>query len=420
MQTLIRAGRVLTMIAGETAAREGQGILINDGLVQAVDDWGQFAPADDVTVVDAARLTVLPGLIDAHTHIIHSGEPDDNWGTSILTETPASTALKAARHARQHLEMGVTTIRDMGSRDWVDIAVRNAINNGWHVGPRIVACGHGITTTGGHMDPRRYTRPGIPPELLGRHGSIADTPDEGRRAAMEQLMRGADFIKINLTISEYVRALGGRQSPEMTPAMVKAIVDVAHSVGRKVGAHCHGGEGVTYAVEMGVDTFEHGRFLTDEQMDAIIAAGKWVVPTLSPEARRKEMNLPIRNPGDQRWMALAESVTYQPVERAYRRGVALVAGTDAAMPGVRHGELYHEMALLAHAGMSHLDTLAAATRVAAEALGLGETVGQVRPGYVADLTLVEGDPLHSLECLAHKECVRLVVQAGNIVVDRRG
>lgn len=418
MKTLIRAGKLITCVEGE-GVREGQGILVEDGLVQAVDDWGQFAPDDSVTVIDARGLTLMPGLIDAHTHVIHSGEPDENWTLNTVTELPAMTALKAARHAKRHLDMGVTTIRDLGARDWVDIALRDAINEGWQPGPRMLVSGHGITATGGHMDARKFVLPGIPAEALGSIGVVADSPDEARRAAREQLMRGADLLKLNATLSEYVRASGGQCSPELTFEAMQAICEVAHHTGRKVAAHCHGGPGVQAALDAGVDTFEHGRFLTDHMLDQMAAKDVYLVPTLSPEARRVELGETSKNPGDRRWMDMATAAMYGTVERAHRRGAQVGAGSDAAMPHVRHGEIAYEIFHLARAGMSNLAVIAAATRVAAHCLGLGERIGQVRAGYEADLILVDGDPLQDLALLQIQECVKLVIQQGRVVVDRR-
>lgn len=230
----------------------------------------------------------MPGLIDAHTHVVHSGNPDENWQTLALTELTATSALKAARNAQRHLEMGVTTIRDVGAWEWVDIALRDAINAGWQSGPRMLVAGHGITSPGGHMDARKFARPGIPESVLATMGAVADGPDAARRAAWEQLMRGADLLKLNATLSEYVRASGGQCSPEMTEETMQAICTIAHDTGRKVAAHCHGGPGVTAALNAGVDTFEHGRFLSDEQMERMAAEDRFLVPTLSPEARRVE------------------------------------------------------------------------------------------------------------------------------------
>ena len=418
MSTLIRAGTLLSCRPDETI-RHDQGILIEDGLVRAVDDWPQFAPGAATDLIDAAALTVMPGLIDAHTHVVHSGDPGVSWQLIALSELPALTALKAARNARRHVEQGVTTIRDLGAWEWIDIALRDAVNAGWQFGPRILAAGHGITATGGHMDARRYARPGIENEMVNSIGVVADGEESARAAAWAQLMRGADLIKINATLSEYVRGSGGQCSPELTFAAMQAVCQVAHSTHRKVAAHCHGGPGVQSALDAGVDTFEHGRFLTDEQLDQMAEQDRFLVPTLSPEARRVEMGETSCDPALARWMGMATDAMYETVARAAARGVQVVAGTDAGMPHVRHGDLAFEMLHLAHAGLSNSAAVEAATRVAAAALGIGDLVGQIAPGFCADLILVEGDPLAELDVLDDPTRIVGVMQGGKLTVDRR-
>jgi imidazolonepropionase-like amidohydrolase len=269
------------------------------------------------------------------------------------------------------------------------------------------------------MDARKFARPGIPQDAIASIGVVADGPDAARRAAWEQLARGADLIKINATLSEYVRASGGQCSPEMTREMMQAICEVAHATGRKVAAHCHGGPGVSDAIEVGVDTFEHGRFLTDEMIDGIAERGKFLVPTLSPEAKRVVLNDLPTDPALALWNKQATDAMYATVAKAHARGVKVVAGTDAGMPHVVHGILAFEMEHLAMADMTNADAIASATRIAAEAMGLERTIGQVRTGYVADLLAVDGDPLQDLRILQDKERIKLVLQGGNLSVDRR-
>jgi imidazolonepropionase-like amidohydrolase len=416
-RTLLHAGALITADANN-AVLHNQGILIEDGLIQAVDNWAHLASADGAHFIDASAHTVLPGLIDAHTHVVHNGDPDEDWRLIALTELTASTALKAAQNARRHVEMGVTTIRDVGAWDWVDIALRDAINAGWQSGPRMLVAGHGITSTGGHMDARKFARPGVPSEALASIGAVADSPEQARAAAWEQLMRGADLLKLNATLSEYVRASGGQCSPELTFECMRVICEIAHNTGRKVAAHCHGGPGVQAAIDAGVDTFEHGRFLTDQHLDQMAEKGRFLVPTLSPEAWRVAKNDPPTDPATRRWYATATEVMYDSVARAHQRGVRVAAGTDAGMPYVFHGSLAFEMEHLARAGLSNLDVVAAATRVSAQALGMEETVGQVQPGFCADLLVVDGDPVRDLAILQRAEAIKLVMQHGRVTAER--
>ncbi|MEZ4639775.1 MAG: amidohydrolase family protein [Caldilineaceae bacterium] len=416
--TLIRAGTVITADANDRVLHN-QGILLEDDVIVAVDDWAQFGEQHAAPVTDLSGYTVMPGLIDAHTHVVHDGDPNEDWRLVTLTRLPATSALKAARNARRQVENGITTIRDLGANDWVDIALRDAINEGWQLGPRIVACGHGITGPGGHMDARRYARPGTPLEMLSSIGVVVESADEARRATWEQLMRGADVIKLNATLSEYVRALGGQCSPELTFDMMQAICEVAHNAGRKVAAHCHGGPGVQDAIRAGVDTFEHGRFLTDELLDQIAEGGRFLVPTLSPEAQSIANDAPPKDAATRKWYVLATGAMYKTVERAHKRGVRVVAGTDAGMPYVYHGSLSFEMKHLAQAGLPNKAVIASATRVAAEALGLEDTIGQIAPNFCADLIVLNGDPTQNLSVLEQPAAPLIVMQRGEITVDRR-
>ena len=412
---LIKVGQLLPLT--EQGSKRQQSILVEDGVIRALDVWSAFG--SDYPVVDASRYTAMPGLIDAHTHVVHSGDPFEDWRLGAVTELPATAALKAARNALRHLEMGVTTIRDLGAQDWVDIALRDAIDEGWQPGPRMLVAGHGITATGGHMDARKFLRPGIPAEAIGSIGVVANSPDEARAAAWEQLMRGADVLKLNATLSEYVRASGGQCSPELTFEAMKAVCDVAHSTNRKVAAHCHGGSGVQAALDAGVDTFEHGRFLSDALLEQMAAKNAFLVPTLSPEARRVNADDPPKDPATRRWFEMATETMYGSVERAYKHGVRVVAGSDAGMPYVYHGGVAYEMAQLARAGLSTQDVLASATRVAAQALGLGESTGQVQVGFSADLLILDGDPEKDLSVLQDKKAIVAVIRQGRIIYDKR-
>lgn len=397
--------------------RHQQGILIENGRIRAVDNWSAFGEYVG-KLLDAADSTVMPGLIDAHTHVLHSGEPNEDWRLLALTDSAAMATLKAEKNAFRHLERGVTTIRDVGCREYIDVALRNAISKGICQGPQMLVAGYGITATGGHMDPRKYARPGMPLEALTGIGTVADSTESARRAAWTQMMYGADVLKLNATLSEYVRAQGGQCSPELTLPMMQAICEVAHNTGRKVAAHCHGGPGVKAALEAGVDTLEHGRFLDDELLGQMAEQGTFLVPTLSPEARRVDYQDPPADAATRRWYDMATDAMYHTVARAKQHGVQVVAGTDAGMPYVQHGEVAYEIAQLAHAGLTTLEALVAGTRLAASALGLNDTKGQLKPGYDADLLIVKGNPLTQLDMLQDPVQISVVIQWGRLVIER--
>jgi imidazolonepropionase-like amidohydrolase len=372
-------------------------------------------PTDELW--DLSDYTVLPGLIDAHVHLLGSGDPrDPNWFVRDATELPAAVAFNCLINARQNLLAGFTTIRDLSCRHYADVALRDAINCGRLEGPRMKVCGLGITSTAGHMDRGKHFIPGV---ALPGPSAVADGPDEARRAVRLNLRYGVDFIKINATLSELVRPLGGLCSPEMTLETMRAICEVAHAHGRKVAAHCHGGIGVTWALEAGVDVLEHGRFLSDAQLDAMVQKGVFLCPTLSPEARARELGLTSSDPHLARWQAQAYDAMYATVDRAHRLGVAIVSGSDAAMPGVRHGHGgAFEIAQLAHAGLTPMEALMAATSTAARCLDMGEAIGTVESGKLADLVVVDGDPLADVGVLQDLQRVSLVLKGGRVVANR--
>lgn len=397
------------------------GVLVNDNVIETVDDWSHFESLNDPTVqlIDGSEYTLMPGMIDCHVHANTSGNPAErnNFVMHALQFTPAETTLYALRNVQRHTEMGVTTIRDMGCRDYVTPAIRDAIYKGWYTGPRMIVAVRGVTATGGHMDIYQSIRPDWP--RIDSMGCIADGPDEGRRAVRMQIRDGADVIKINATISEYVRALGEECTPEMTYETMKAICDTAHGLRRRVAAHCHGGPGVRDAIEAGVDTFEHGYFIDDELMEMMVERDRFLTPTMSALHCPVDMNDLPTDPALNKWYNLAIPATMEEVKRAKKHGVKILAGTDAGMPHVWHGQLYQEIIYLAKYGLTNTEALLSATRVAADGMGWKEKVGQIKAGLLADLILVKGDPIKDLAVLKEKENIVFVMQDGKVLKDIR-
>ncbi len=374
---------------------------------------------DGAPVIDARDQTLLPGLIDAHVHLLGSGDPgDDAFFSGEITRSPADIAMKNYRHAVLNLEAGWTTVRDAASRGFTDIAVRNAINRGDVVGPRIWACGLGITSTAGHMDREKHLAPGI---HLPGPSAVADDPTEGRKAVRQNLRFDVDFIKINASLTEHVRRYQGYSAPEMTKETMEAIIDEAHRHGRKVTAHCYGGDGATWAIEAGIDGIEHGFYLTDEHLAMMAERGTVLCPTLSVAGRFREMGqkaLPANAPNLEAWRKKAVANAWKTTGRAKAAGVTIIAGTDAAMPFIRHGEAAYELEMLVEAGLTHVEALHAATGRSADALEI-EGVGYVREGAYADLVVVAGDPTTDVTVLRDLQRVPLVIKGGRIVADRR-
>jgi imidazolonepropionase-like amidohydrolase len=349
----------------------------------------------DATRVDAPDATLLPGLIDCHVHFAMSGGPD--W-LAEMKESYALSCWRAAIHARKTLDAGFTTVRTLGGRDGADIALRDAQIAGIVSGPRIVACNLAICMTGGHG------------AWIGRE---TDGPDDMRKAVREQLRAGADCIKLIAT--------GGVMTPGVQPGSqqladveLRAGVEEAHKAGRKVAAHAHGSDGIKAAVLAGVDSIEHGSFMTDEIIDLMKERGTFFSATLC--SAQGFVDAPANSVAD--WaMAKAAQVRVAldgSFRAAYAAGVRLVLGTDAGTPFNRHGDNARELALMVKLGVDPLDALRAGTRNSAELLGKLDTIGTLEPGKAADMVLVRGNVVADISRLCQPENIRLVVQNGKI------
>jgi imidazolonepropionase-like amidohydrolase len=250
--------------------------------------------------------------------------------------------------------------------------------------------------------------------------NVVDSPDEARKATRHQIKMGADFIKIAATLSEYVRKAGGLCSQELTFDTMRAICEVAHHTGRKVGAHCHGGNGVRDAILAGVDSLEHGRFISDELLEMMAERGVYLVPTLSPEGRVMERERDaVKDSGpDWDWLQKANAAMYHTVARAQKMGVKVATGSDAAMPYVRHGENAYELELFVRAGLTPMEAIVAATKIGSEVLDMADQIGTIKEGKLADLLVVDGDPLADITILQDLSRIKKVIKGGQIVVER--
>jgi len=410
---LIKAARLIDGTGAELL--NNGAVLIADGRIVDVGPAEAVTcpPGTEVisdTLCSASGWTVMPGLIDAHVHL-RTPAGQDRLAYEI--ETPS--ALKGfyiADNARRTLEAGFTTLRDMGSGSEA-IAVRQAIELGLIVGPRLLASGV-VTMTGGHADPAmgRANWP-VRPE------DTADGVDEVRKRVREHVRSGFDWIKITTT--------GGVLSQgdeswwrNYTLEEIRAITDEAHALGRRVAAHCHGREGIRNAILGGVDTIEHGIYLDDELLEMMVTRELFLVPTMTIgrafQERAQQVGLSAE--AIRKGNAVMEAVM-ENMSRAYQAGVKMALGTDCSGTLAQAGENAWEMELMVEIGMPPLEAIIAATRDAAQAIGLGEVTGTLEVGKKADLILVEGDPLKRIEILRQKDRIRLVMKEGTVVVDRR-
>ena len=394
MRTVLR-GATLIDGTGAPPVRD-RAVVLEDRRIAAVVPDRQ---AGGGTVLDLGGLTLLPGLVNCHTHLCLSGAADP--ARALAQEAYPTTVIHATLRARQNVEAGVTTIRDLGGRDYAEIGVRDAVRAGLIPGPRIVAAGRGICMTGGHGW-----------QMLARQ---ADGADEVRKAVREQLRAGADVIKLLAT--------GGVMTPGVDPSAaqltvdeLRAGVDEAHKARRKAAAHAQAEDGIAFCLEAGIDTIEHGIFLTEALAARMAAQGTALVATLVAPHAIVEGGTAAGIPD----FAVKKSAAVrdrhlESFRLAMRAGVRIAAGTDAGTPLNPHGTIVPELMLMAGAGMAPLDVIRAATSVAAAVTGLEGETGRVAPGLAADLLAVEGNPVESLKAL---DAVRLVIADGRTVVSR--
>lgn len=416
----IRAG---TLIDG-TESAPAQDMLVlgkNDRITEITKFEGTKVPAG-ATFIDASDQFVLPGLIDAHVHILGSGEPGESrFFTSGAEYSIPEVTLECYKNACKSMEAGWTTLRDVACRHYADVSVRNAINSGSLVGPRLYVCGLGITSTAGHMDSDKFLAPHFTNNNLN---AVADSPDEARKAVRQNLRFDVDLIKFNATLTEHVRRYKGYCAPEMTEATMQALIEEAHWHGRKVTAHCYGGDGATWAVRSGIDGIEHGFYLSDDHLRMMADMGTVLCPTLSVVGRFRQHGKAALNFGGNvellnAWREKAIAAAWDTTRRAHELGVKIICGDDVAMPYVKHGTNAYELEMLVEAGLTPKEALISATSDAAEAIDFTD-VGSLQPGKYLDAVIVDANPLDDITVLQDLNKIPFVVKGGEVVANRSG
>jgi len=403
--TVIHAGSVFT--GTSDTLKHQVTIVVNGNKIEAIEE-GFTPPSQGDTLIDLKHATVLPGLMDMHVHLSSQhGGPQTYLERFSLNE--ADYALRAANYAKITLDAGFTTVRNLGDSYHETVALRNAINKGYAVGPRIYTVGKSIATTGGHADPSNGMSHMIRPDVGPKQG-VVNGEVEARAAVRSRYQDGADLIKITATGGVLSVAKSG-QNPQFMTDELGAIVDTAKDYGMTVAVHAHGKEGMKRAVIAGVDSIEHGTYMDDEIRNLMKQHGTYYVPTiLAGKFVADKAKIDGYFPALVQPKAAAIGPLIQSTfAKAHKSGVKIAFGTDSGVSA--HGDNAQEFALMVEAGMSPADAILSATVNSADLLGISETLGSLEPGKLADMIAVKGNPLENIRLL---ESVAFVMKDGKI------
>ena len=404
---MIHAGYLIDGFSEER--RASVSIVVSSSKITAVHS-GYIDPQNGQQLVDLKDSTVMPGLMDMHVHLVGEGpaKPTPDHYTEAYRKNDADFALRATQYAKETLQAGFTTVRDLGGGS-VSLSLRNAINAGYVEGPRIFAAGTSIATTGGHADPTN----GLNSEfsrLKGEPGpkeGVINGPYEARRAIRQRYKDGSDVIK--LTVTGGVMSLAkSADNPQFMADELEAIMAAAKDYDFTVAVHAHGAEGMKRAVKAGVDSVEHGTYMTDEVMKLMKRKGTYFVPTISAGkwAAEKADTYPAIVQAKARAVGPKMRATFA---KAYKKGVKIAFGTDAGI--FPHGLNAKEFVYMTEVGMPAMEAIQSATLTAAKLLRIDDTLGSVEEGKIADLIAVEGDPLEDIALMSK---VNFVMKGGVI------
>jgi imidazolonepropionase-like amidohydrolase len=400
----VHAGHLLDVKSGKTL--NDQTLVVEDGKIVSSGASADAKIPTDAVRIELANATVLPGFIDAHTHITM----DPKFGYETLALSTSRQALTGAKNARLTLFAGFTTIRNVGAKEFSDVALRDAINAGDVPGPRMLVSGPPLSITGGHCDNNM-----LPFEYHATSDGVADGIAAVQHKVRENIKYGADLIKVCATGG--VLSLGDNpQHSQYTLEEMKAIVADAHRLGRKVAAHAHGAEGIRWAAEAGVDSVEHGSYIDDAGIAAMKEHGTYLVPTvylgdwMIDNAGLTHLPAPLLAKAKEVIPAARKNIAH-----AFAAGVKVALGTDAAV--YPHGLNGHEFETMVKLGLTPLQSIQAGTLNAADLLGWAGKVGTLEPGAWADIVAVDGDPLKDITTLQR---VKFVMKGGEVVKNEYG
>ena len=403
---VIQADRVLAEPG--KAPRGATSIVIEGGKISALLEGRQPGPAG-ARIIDLGNRFVLPGLIDSHVHL----DSDAGGQAALLeslTSSPGLDALRAQWNGMKTLRAGFTTVRNLGDRSGATLALRDAVESGWVMGPRIIDAGRSISVTSGHMDGTLSLSDEL--KVGVSEDNLCNGVDSCREAVRRQVRRGVDVIKIATTGGVNSR-IGAGLGQQMFADEARAVVETAHLHGKKVAVHAHGTDGINVALAAGADSIEHGTMPNDETLRLFRQGGAYYVSTLSTVNGYRERLAQDPNaypPAVLEKVRWRLEVTGRALERAVPAGVKIAFGTDAGVS--KHGRNADEFELMVQHGMTPATAIVAATTNAAELLGVAQEVGELRPGMAADLIAVPGDPLKDITGL---KTVQFVMKGGRVV-----
>lgn len=400
--TLIHAGKLITADSDKVLTQHT--VVVENDKIVAVES-GYKTPANGDQVIDLKNHTLMPGLMDMHTHFSTQMSPGTYTEDFFLNE--ADVALRGATFAEKTLMAGFTTVRELGDIHHTSTALRKAITAGYVKGPRIYTAGKSIATTGGHADPTN----GVAYALMGDPGpkdGVINGPEEARKAVRQRYKEGADLIKITATGGVLSVAKSG-SNPQFNSEELKAIVETAKDYGMTVAVHAHGKEGMDRAIEAGVDSIEHGTLMDKATMKLMKRHGTYYVPTISAgKWAAEKAAMPGFFPELVRPKALAIGPKIQQTfANAYKEGVKIAFGTDSGVGA--HGDNWREFVFMTEAGMPAIAAIQSATIASARLLKVDQELGSVTPGKIADLVAVPGDPLQDIQLMGK---VSFVMKAG--------
>ncbi|WP_411030015.1 amidohydrolase family protein [Spongiimicrobium sp. 3-5] len=401
--TYLQCGSIVDTKAGKELKEKT--IVVSGDKIKAVQDGFTTGGKNDI-VIDLKDKTVLPGFIDLHVHIESESGPKAYMNR--FTKNEADVAFQSTVYAKRTLMAGFTTVRDLGGTG-VNIALRNAIDNGLVDGPRIFTAGKSLATTGGHADPTNGMKKSLMEDPGPKQG-VVNSPEDGRKAVRQRYKDGSDVIKITATGGVLSVAKNGK-NPQFTIEEIKAITETAEDYGMLTAAHAHGDEGMRRAVLGGIKTIEHGSYMSNETMELMIQHNAYMVPTITAG---KQVAEKAKIPGFFPEVVAKKAIEIGPLiqdtfERAYKKGVPIAFGTDAGV--FPHGLNAKEFGYMVEVGMPIMEALASATITNAQLLGMEAELGQLKGGFLADIVAVDESPKTNVATL---ENVMFVMKNGKV------